>query len=261
MIRTPAPVPAVVGWQIATVTAIKQETYRVKTFTFSLPNWIRHRAGQHYDIRLTAPDGYQAQRSYSVASEPEREGEIDLTVELIEDGEVSTYMHEVLVPGDLVELRGPIGGYFVWDADRTEPLLLVAGGSGIVPLMCMIRHRAAAGSRVPVRLLYSVRSWDDLIYQEELERRRAQGDGGGLEVFYTFTRVQPPGWRGYSRRVDPDMLLEVARPLGSSLEAYVCGPTLMVEAVADALVRIGLPPAGVRTERFGPSGPVTGGQR
>lgn len=241
-----------IEWQIATVTAVKFETPRVKTFTLALPNWIAHRAGQHYDIRLTAPDGYQAQRSYSIASEPERTGEIDLTVERLDDGEVSTYMHDILVPGDRVEVRGPIGGYFVWEAEIGGPLLLVAGGSGVVPLMCMIRHRGAAGSTVPVRLLYSARTAEDLIYFDELERRNEAGDG--FKRFYTLTRAKPPGWTGYARRVDAEMLSEVAGPLGTAFYAYICGPTLFVEAVADTLVRLGTPPELIRTERFGPTG-------
>jgi ferredoxin-NADP reductase len=240
-------------WQVATVKGIKQETMRVSTITLSLPNWTRHRPGQHYDVRLTAPDGYAAQRSYSIASEPERSGEIDLTVEKLDDGEVSPYLHDALLPGDQIELRGPIGGHFVWEAQLGGPLLLVAGGSGIVPLMSMLRHRAAAGSRVPTRLLYSSRKPDDVIYYEELERLRARADG--LEVFHTFTRAQPAGWTGYARRIDEDMLREVAEPLGGGPQVFICGPTALVEAAADALVRIGIAPALVKTERFGPTGP------
>ena len=216
-----------ISWQIATVTAIKPETPRVKTFTLALPEWTEHRPGQHYDVRLTAPDGYQAQRSYSIASEPERRGEIDLTVEYLEDGEVSAYMHEVLVPGDQIEVRGPIGGYFVWQAGTKEPLLLVAGGSGIVPLMAMLRHRAATGSTVPARLLYSSRSYEDVIYRKELDELAAAGTG--LELFHTLTRSQPPGWTGYARRIDTQMLREVAAPLGPMATVYLCGPTLLVE--------------------------------
>src|SRR5436190_2216060 len=167
-------------WQIATVKRIKPETAKVKTFTLALPDWMPHRAGQHYDIRLTAEDGYQAQRSYSIASEPERRGEVDLSIEKIDDGEVSPYMHDVLVEGDRIEVRGPIGGYFVWQATDREPLLLVAGGSGIVPLMAMVRHRAAARARVPTRLLYSSRTRDDVVYFDELETLRTRADG--LEV-------------------------------------------------------------------------------
>ena len=241
-------------WQIATVTAIKPETPHVKSITLKLPDWQRHQAGQHYDIRLTAEDGYQVQRSYSIASEPERVGEIDLTVEKIDDGEVSPYIHDVLVRDDKVEVRGPIGGYFVWDAaaKSTAPLLLIAGGSGVVPLMSMIRHRAAAGSHTPTRLLFSSRTPDDAIYFDELERLRARMDG--LEVFHTFTRTQPPGWRGYARRIDDDMLNEVAKPLGKSAQVFICGPTPLVESAANGLVRIGIPSPQIKTERFGPSG-------
>jgi ferredoxin-NADP reductase len=241
-----------IQWQIATVKAIKQEAPRVKTFTLALPNWIRHKAGQHYDVRLTAPDGYQAQRSYSIASEPEQADEIDLTVERIEDGEVSSYMHDVLEVGDQIEVRGPIGGYFVWEASVIAPLLLVAGGSGIVPLMSMIRHRAAAGSRTPARLLYSSRTPGEIIYSDEL--LRLQDSGTNLGIFYTFTRQAPPGWSGYARRIDAQMLREVASPLRARTHAYVCGPTLMVEVVANVLLQVGLAPGQIRTERFGPTG-------
>jgi ferredoxin-NADP reductase len=239
-------------WQIATVKAIRAETSNVKTFTLTLPAWLPHRAGQHYDIRLTAPDGYQAQRSYSIASEPERMGEIDLTVERLEDGEVSSYFHDVLVVGDLVEVRGPIGGYFVWDASLGGPLLLVAGGSGVVPLMAMLRHRGATQSRVPTRLLYSSRTREDIIYFDELERLRSSNDG--LEIFHTLTRAQPKGWTGYARRIDNEMLGEVSQLLGKSVQVFICGPTLLVEAAANGLVQLGIPSAQVRTERFGPTG-------
>src|SRR5918993_944643 len=148
------------NWQIASITGIKPETAGVKTFILQLPSWMRHHAGQHYDIRLTAEDGYQTQRSYSIASEPERAGGVDITVERINDGEVSTYLHDVLIPGDRIEVRGPIGGYFVWESMMSEPLLLIAGGSGMVPLMSMIRHRAAAGAKNPTSLLYSSRNFE-----------------------------------------------------------------------------------------------------
>lgn len=240
-------------WQIATVKAIKTETARAKTFTLGLPDWRPHRAGQHYDVRLTAADGYQAERSYSIASEPERAGEIDLTVELIPDGEVSAYMHQVLVPGDLVEVRGPIGGYFVWQADDPGTLGLVAGGSGVVPLMAMLRHRAAAGSGTPARLLYSARTADDLIYADELAALASGGDGAP-GIFQTLTRGAPDGWTGFTRRIDADMLREVLGPLGSDVRVFVCGPTLLVESVADALVAIGIPTDRIKTERFGPTG-------
>jgi ferredoxin-NADP reductase len=241
-----------IEWQIASIANIKPETSTVKTFTLKLPAWMRHRAGQHYDIRLTAEDGYQTQRSYSIASEPEREGEVDFTVERIEDGEVSTYLHDVAVIGDRVEVRGPIGGYFVWNVDMANPLLLIAGGSGIVPLMSMIRHRAAAGVHTPAALLYSSRHFEDIIYHTELEMLgRANG---GLHVFHTLTRSQPPDWNGYTRRIDEAMLREVVGPLGRSVQVFICGPTLMVESAANALVRIGIDPNQIRTERFGPTG-------
>jgi ferredoxin-NADP reductase len=240
------------NWQIATVKAIHQETPSTKTFTLLLPDWARHKSGQHYDVRLTAPDGYQAQRSYSVASEPERSGEIDLTVEKIEEGEVSSYMHEVLMVGDQIEVRGPIGGYFVWEAGMGGPILLVAGGSGIVPLMAMIRHRGAAGATTPARLLYSARTPEDVIYYDELTKLKNARDG--LEISYTFTRQAPAGWTGYARRIDVQMLGEVAGPIGNKAQAYVCGPTLMVEAVADGLLQVGLAANQIRTERFGPTG-------
>lgn len=239
-------------WQIATVRSITPETARAKTFTLELPNWRAHLAGQHYDVRLTAPDGYRAERSYSIASEPERTGQIDLTVELIPDGEVSAYMHGVLQPGDRIEVRGPIGGYFVWQASEPQPLGLVAGGSGVVPLMAMLRHRAATAGRQPARLLYSSRTDDDVIYAAELARLRAASDGP--EVFQTLTRGAPEGWTGYTRRIDADMLKEVMVPLGPELRIFVCGPTLLVESVADSLVAIGIPPARIKTERFGPTG-------
>jgi ferredoxin-NADP reductase len=244
-------------WQIATVKAIKPETARVKTFTLELPDWTAHRAGQHYDLRLTAEDGYQAQRSYSIASEPEQGGEIDLAVERIEGGEVSNYLHDVLVPGDRLEVRGPIGGYFVWEATRPDPLVLVAGGSGVVPLMSMIRHRDAARANTPTRLLYSSRTFEDVIYYEELQKL-APG-GNGLEVFHTLTRSQPAGWKGYARRIDSRMLGELIQPFGKTAQIFICGPTLLVESAAGELVKLGIPPGQIRTERFGPSGAATGG--
>jgi ferredoxin-NADP reductase len=241
-----------IEWQIATVTAIKPETAKVKSFSLALPNWSPHRAGQHYDIRLTAADGYQAQRSYSIASAPERAGQIDLSIERIEDGEVSSYLHDVLVPGDQVEVRGPVGGYFVWEAAQGGPLLLIGGGSGVVPLMAMLRHRKAAGATVPTRLLYSSRTFEDVIYREELDGLHA--GRSGLEVIHTLTRSQPAGWAGYTRRIDQAMLSEVARPLGKSPQVFICGPTLLVEAAANGLVQAGIKADRIRTERFGPSG-------
>jgi ferredoxin-NADP reductase len=238
-------------WQIATVTSIRTETPEVRTLTLALPNWTAHRPGQHYDVRLTAEDGYSAQRSYSVASEPERAGEIDLTVERIGDGEVSPYLDDTVVVGDRFEVRGPIGGYFVWDSSIDGPLLLVAGGSGVVPLMAMLRHRAAAGVKDPARLLYSARTYEQIIYRQELEMLAQKN---GLAVSYTLTRSQPSGWKGYARRIDDAMLREVRATLGRDALAFVCGPTALVEVAADGLERVGLPADRIRTERFGPSG-------
>ena len=238
-------------WQLADVAELVEETRTVKTLVLDAPEWPGHLAGQHVDIRLTAADGYQAQRSYSIASAPE-EGRLALTVERLEDGEVSPYLTDVLVVGDKLELRGPIGGYFVWGADDGGPVLLVGGGSGVVPLMAIIRHRAAVGGGVPMRLLYSAKRLEDVIYRDELEKLAGQGEG--LEVFFTLTREQPHDWTGYGRRVDRDLLAEVGWPAADNPLAYICGPTGFVEAVASALVETGLPPAHVKTERFGPTG-------
>ena len=243
---------ASIEWQIATVKAIHDETARVKTITLTLPRWMPHQAGQHYDIRLTAADGYQAQRSYSIASAPERTGEIDLTVEKIEAGEVSPYLHDVLIPGDRMEVRGPIGGYFIWNDGTSQPLVLISGGSGIVPLMAMLRHRAGMKRPGPARLLYSARTFEDIIYYAELEQLQKEKDG--LKVFYTLTRSQPAGWKGYARRIDRKMLNEVIQPLEKPFQAFICGPTLLVEAAATELAGLGIPAANIRTERFGPSG-------
>ena len=249
------------NWQIASISDIKPETATVKSFTLKLPEWMRHRAGQHYDIRLTAEDGYQTQRSYSIASEPEREGEVDITVERIDDGEVSTYLHDVVVKGDRIEARGPIGGYFVWEATMTDPLLLIAGGSGVVPLMSMLRHRAAAGATPapaggagenPTTLLYSSRNFEDVIYYNELDKLEKASNGP--QIFHTLTRSQPADWRGYARRIDETMLREVVSPLGRSVQVFICGPTLMVESAANSLVKIGIDSNQIRTERFGPTG-------
>ncbi|HTE65238.1 MAG TPA: ferredoxin reductase [Candidatus Binatia bacterium] len=244
--------PTPLTWQVATVGEIRPETTEVKTFTLRLPAWRAHRAGQHYDVRLTAEDGYQTQRSYSIASPPTRTGVVDLTIERIADGEVSPYFHDVLVPGDQVEVRGPIGGYFVWEPDYGGPLLLIAGGSGVVPLMAMLRERAAAKADIPTTLLASWRTIDDVIYRAELDALDAAGDG--LRVVHTLTRAQPPGWAGYARRIDGPMLAEVRAPLETDPLVYICGPTLLVEVAATGLVEGGVPAARVRTERFGPTG-------
>jgi ferredoxin-NADP reductase len=238
-------------WLVAEVADVVPETTRVRSLVLDVPGWEGHRAGQHVDVRLTAEDGYQAQRSYSIASPPE-EARVTLTVERLDEGEVSPYLVDEVVPGDRFEVRGPIGGYFVWDAEADGSLLLVAGGSGVVPLMAMIRHRSAAGSSAPTRLLYSSRTIEDVIYREELDRLGAGGDG--LEVLHTLTRSRPADWSGYDRRIDAEILAEVAWPAGNGALAFVCGPTRLVESVAGSLVDLGYDPSRVRTERFGPTG-------
>jgi ferredoxin-NADP reductase len=243
---------AAINWQLATVTAIHAETAHVKTISLSVPGWTGHKPGQHVDVRLTAEDGYQAERSYSIASAPNDQHTIELTVERVPDGEVSPFLHDLLVLGDRFELRGPIGGYFVWEAAAGDPLLLISGGSGVVPLMAMIRHRVRAGSAAPCTLLYSSRSPDDVIYAGELQQLAGRGDG--LRVVETFTRVQPPGWTGYARRIDQAMIEDVLGMTGRMAQAFVCGPTPLVESAAQALVALGLTPSQVKTERFGPSG-------
>jgi ferredoxin-NADP reductase len=243
--------PRKLSWRLAEVLEVTPETPRTKSVVLDVPGWEGHRAGQHVDVRLTAEDGYQAQRSYSIASAPEDE-RLVLTVERLEDGEVSPYLTDVLMAGDRLELRGPIGGYFAWEANDGGPLLLVAGGSGVVPLMAMLRHRAAVRSDVPARLLYSSRSYEEIIYREELERLAAPD--GSLEVVHTLTRSRPEGWDGYSRRIDAQMLEEVSPSAEDRPYAFVCGPTPLVEAVATALVGIGHDPLFVKTERFGPTG-------
>ena len=236
-------------WRLGEVAELVDETPRVKSIVLDVPDWPGHRAGQHVDVRLTAEDGYQAQRSYSIASAPE-DDRLALTVERLDDGEVSPYLADELRPGDRIELRGPIGGYFVWEAADGGPLLLVAGGSGVVPLMAMLRHRAAAGSDVPARLLFSSRTWEDVIFRDELERLT----GGSLEVLHTLTRSQPQGWSGYGRRVDTEMLREAAWAPDAGAQTFVCGPTSFVEAVAGGLVELGHDPATIKTERFGATG-------
>jgi ferredoxin-NADP reductase len=240
------------NWQIGEVVATQPETARARSITLDLPNWKRHRAGQHVDVRLTAEDGYQAERSYSIASPPEEAPSVTLTVERLDDGEVSPYLTEELRIGDQLELRGPIGGYFVWEAQMGGPLLLVAGGSGIVPLMAMLRHRAAIGSTVATRLLSSSRSLDDVIYRDELDR--LMKNDTMLEVVQTLTRAQPPGWTGYFRRIDTPMLHEVAWSVEQHPLTFVCGPTSFVETAASSLVELGHEPGRIKTERFGPTG-------
>ena len=238
-------------WRLAEVVEVATETPRTKSLVLEVPGWEGHRAGQHVDVRLRAPDGYTAQRSYSVASAPEDE-RLVLTVDRLDDGEVSTYLTDELMAGDMLELRGPVGGWFVWEAEDGGPLLLVGGGSGVAPLMAMIRHRAAVGSGVATRLLYSSRSYEEIIYREELDSLSA-GDEA-LEVFHTLTRSRPEGWTGYDRRIDAGMLAEVSWPPDESPRVFVCGPTPFVEAAATALVGLGHDPARIKTERFGATG-------
>jgi ferredoxin-NADP reductase len=221
----------------------------VRSVVVSVANWPGHRAGQHVDVRLTAEDGYEAQRSYSLASPPE-EDLLTLTVERLDDGEVSPYLVDELVIGDQIEMRGPIGGFFVWEEALGGPLMLVAGGSGIVPLRAILRHRAAIGATVAARLLYSTRSPAEMIYREELER----SIDPALEVAVTLTREQPAGWSGYRRRIDDALLAEACWAPSAHPLSYVCGPTGFVEAASDGLVRLGYDPARIRTERFGASG-------
>jgi ferredoxin-NADP reductase len=239
-----------VTWRTATVTSIVAESPRARTLVLDVPGWPGHRAGQHADIRLTAEDGYQSERSYSVGSAPEL-GQVELTVELIDDGEVSPYLVEELREGDQFELRGPIGGHFTWSVDEGGPLLLVGGGSGLVPLMSMLRHRAARGSDVETHLLISVRAPEDRLYAAELD---ALAGTPGLALFWTYTRTPPDGWDGFARRVDADMLEAVGPGPAARPRVYVCGPTPFVEAVGDLLVQAGHNPRSVRAERFGPTG-------
>jgi ferredoxin-NADP reductase len=242
--------PARLEWRVATVLEARDETPRARTLVLDVPGWPGHRAGQHVDVRLVAEDGYEAQRSYSIASAPE-DPHVTLTIERLPDAEVSPYLCDVLQPGDGVELRGPIGGWFVWDVSMGGPLLLVAGGSGIVPLMAMLRHHANARSAIPARLLYSARTWDDVIYHAELRHMTERLD---VDVTFTLTRDAPSDWRGYRRRIDRAMLEQAGFPPSAVPRAYVCGPTPLVESVASLLVEMGHDPARVRTERFGPTG-------
>ena len=237
--------PRRLTWQLGTVTELVDENARSRSIVLELPDWPGHLAGQHVDVRLTAEDGYQAQRSYSIASAPE-DGMLMLTVERLDDGEVSPYLTEELRAGDELELRGPIGGYFVWEDRADHPRLMVAGGSGVVPFRAMLRHHRAAGGAALVRLLYSSRSLEDVIYREELLDRKG--------VHLALTREWPPDWEGHRGRIDRELLDELAWPADQSPLSYVCGPTGFVEAVAEALVAAGHDAGQIRTERFGPTG-------
>ena len=245
-----AALPRRLTWQLGTVVELVEETARTKSIALELPDWSGHRAGQHVDVRLTAEDGYQAQRSYSIASAPE-DASVVITVERLEDGEVSPYLVDELRVGDSLELRGPVGGYFVWEESLEGPLLLLAGGSGVVPLRAILRHHRVVESTVPARLLYSARALVEVIYRDELT---SNAFGDSVDIRFTLTREHPEGWRGYARRIDMELLEEVAwlpreRPL-----VYVCGPTAFVETAASILVALGHEPGRIRTERFGPTG-------
>jgi len=238
---TPVEQKAPGKWQVGTIKAVKRETPRVKSFRIALPMWMPHLPGQHYDVRLTAPDGYRAQRSYSIASSPLDENEIELTIDRLEDGEVSPYFHDVLMEGDEIELRGPFTSYFVWRGE--SPVLLVGGGSGVVPLMAMLRHRRRTMPDLPMRLIYSVREAEDVIYAEEL----------GDDAVLTYTRSAPEGWRGHTGRIDQELISERAPPFLGGL-AFLCGSNGFVEAASQMLIEAGFPPQQIRTERFGPTG-------
>jgi ferredoxin-NADP reductase len=238
-------------WRAATIRESRPETARAKTLVLDVPGWPGHLPGQHVDIRLTAEDGYQAHRSYTIATPPE-DARVVRTVERLDDGEVSPYLTDALQPGDQLELRGPIGGYFTWQAADGGPLLLIAGGSGIVPLMSMLRHRAAQHSRVSTCLLYSSRAFEEIIYRQELDQLSAADPT--LTVIHTLTRRQPVDWAGQRRRIDRAMLAELTWPPSAQPQVFVCGPTALVETVATALVDLGHDPLRVKTERFGPSG-------
>jgi ferredoxin-NADP reductase len=226
-------------WQIATVARIKQETPSVKSFTLDVPMWMPHMPGQHYDVRLTAPDGYRAQRSYSVSSSPLDAGQVELTIDLLDDGEVSPYFHEVVEEGEQVEVRGPFTSYFVWRGE--SPVVLVGGGSGVAPLMAMLRHKRRAMPELDMLLVYSVRYADDVIYAEEL----------GDDAVLTYTREAPAGWTGHTGHIDAELLRE---PAAGAQLAFVCGSNGFVETASGLLLELGMDPTSIRTERFGPTG-------
>jgi ferredoxin-NADP reductase len=238
-VMTPVEQRAPGRWQIGTITNVKRETPRVKSFRIELPMWMPHLPGQHYDVRLTAPDGYRAQRSYSIASSPLDEGEIELTIDRLDDGEVSPYFHDVVEEGDQVELRGPFASYFVWRGE--DPVLLVGGGSGVVPLMAMLRHRRRTMPDLPMRLVYSVKTAEDVIYADEL----------GDDAVLTFTREPPDGWDGHTGRIDEAFIASALMPMAT---AFICGSNGFVEAASRMLLDARADPGRIRTERFGPTG-------
>jgi ferredoxin-NADP reductase len=239
------------SWRVAQLADTRDETATARTLILDVPGWPGHLPGQHVDVRLTAEDGYSTQRSYSIASAPAG-SRLELTIQRLDDGEVSPYLAAVLSRGDPVELRGPIGGYFAWRPDDPAPVLLIGGGSGVVPLMAMVRTRIASGSQARMRLIYSTRSRDTLLYAAELDRIAADDDG--LSVHIVYTRAAPPGWDGRTGRLDSRRLAGLAGPQAAAAACFVCGPTGFVESIADLLIDQGLSPRQVKTERFGPSG-------
>ena len=246
--------PKPTRWQAATVDSIREETPRVKTIRFAVPNWPGHLAGQHADVRLTAEDGYRAERSYSIASAPDAPGP-ELTVERLEEGEVSPFLTGELRPGDTIEFRGPIGGHFIWSApDARRPLLLIGGGCGVVPLMCMLRHRMRSGSSVPAALLYSSRTREDVIYREELDEFARTDPHVTLRV--TLTRERPSAWSGTVGRIDLPMVKALVEQLGGMADCFLCGRDAFVEAASALLMQAGQPAETIRTERFGATGPL-----
>jgi ferredoxin-NADP reductase len=244
-----AAVPRRLTWRVATVAEARTETATARTLVLDVPDWSGHLPGQHVDVRLTAPDGYSAERSYSIASAWTGEGPVKLTVQEVEDGEVSTYLTRDLTVGDPLELRGPVGGWFVWRAAQTAPVLLVAGGSGVVPLMAMIRARGVVRGRQPFRLIYSVRTPADALYAAELARRVR--DDPGLDVRFVYTREAPEGWPEPPKRISVATLNSHGWPPEFGPDCFVCGPTSFVEAAADILVALGHDPRKIKTERFG----------
>jgi ferredoxin-NADP reductase len=236
---TPVPQVAPGRWQVGTVASVEQETPRTKSFVIDLPMWMPHMPGQHYDVRLTAPDGYVAERSYSIASSPLDRGRIELTIDLLDEGEVSSYFHEVVEVGDQVELRGPFASYFVWRGQA--PVLLIGGGSGVVPLMAMLRHRRRTVPTLPMQLIYSVRAADDVIYADELN----------ADAVITYTRSAPPGWTGHSGRIDASLIAPAVVP---DVTTFICGSNGFVEAASRLVMEAGGDPARILTERFGPTG-------
>ena len=240
-------------WRVGTVVALHNETATARTITLEVPDWPGHAAGQHVDVRLTAPDGYSAVRSYSIASAPNSDERVEITVERLPNGEVSPYLTEEVTVGDRLELRGPIGGWFVWRSQQTEPIQLIAGGSGIVPLMAMIRSRVSVGSTAPFRLLYSVREPEAVFYRDEL-RALSAGGGQSVTVNYAFTRAVPRDWPRPPRRIDGALIADTTWPPNLAPTCYVCGPTPFVETVANFLTISGVDRDKIRTERFGPTG-------